>query len=87
MFLEALLPRLGKGRDGHDYKPPRFSGKGTVGHGREHIPSSGKKGEAVVMLIALPPLEKGDGVAMAIHNLLLRRSPPSSGKEKEWSRS
>ena len=46
-----------------------------------------EKGEAVVMFIALDLLEKGDGVAMTIHNLLLRKSPPSSGKEKEWPRS
>ena len=26
-FLEALPPHLGKGRDGHDHKPPHFYGE------------------------------------------------------------
>ena len=44
-----------------------------------------EKSEAVVMIIGIPPSRKGDGVAMTIHNLLLRKSPSFSGEEKEWS--
>ena len=44
-----------------------------------------EKSEAVVMIIGITPSRKGNGVAMTIHNLLLRKSPSSSGEEKEWS--
>ena len=48
------------------------------------IPPS-RKGDGVAMIIGITPSRKGNGVAMTIHNLLLRKSPSSSGEEKEWS--
>ena len=40
-----------------------------------------EKREVVVMIIGIPPSRKGDGVAMTIHNHLLRKYPSSSEKE------